>query len=109
MHASLIGNERIALGHVADDPANLLGFCVDVSAKDARSPGCGWMKAKQRVNERRLARAVRTKQADAVAAQFALQIIQDAPLAEFNPQLVEFNNRSGIHITRHLSRTQGAN
>ncbi len=54
------------------------------------------MKTKQRMNERGLACAVGTKQADRAATQFALQILQDWPAAKLDAQIIEIDDRSEV-------------
>src|SRR5262245_43636671 len=103
MDAGLIGDERIAFGHITDVGANLFDLGSDVAPEDSRR-ACRWfVKSEQRVNQRRLARAIRAEQADAASAQRAFDVVQDAALAEFDPQLIQFNN--WIH-SWHVSSTK---
>src|SRR5262245_52710842 len=92
MYAGLVGDERVAFGHVADARANLSDFGPDVAPEDSRRARRRPVKSEQRVNQRRLASAVRAGQADAPAPQRALDVVQDAPLAEIDSQVVEFND-----------------
>ncbi len=79
MHCAHLCDERIALGHVADQRLDLLCLVDDVVAEDLRSAGGRRMKPKQRVDERCLAGAVWTEQTDCFAAQIAAQIFQYRP------------------------------
>ena len=54
------------------------------------------MKTEQRVNQRGLAGAIWTKQADRAATQFALQVLQDWAAAKLDAQVVEIYDRSKI-------------
>ena len=51
----------------------------------------------QRVDERRLAGAVGTEQADGPAGERAGETVQDGPVGEPDRQFVEFNDRFRIH------------
>jgi hypothetical protein len=50
------------------------------------------MKPEQGVDERRFACPVRAKQPDAMTAQSALNIVEDAPLSEDDSQLIKLND-----------------
>ena len=58
------GDEGIALGHVADQAANLAGVRADIAAQDARGSGRRFVKAEQGIDERGFAGSVGTEQAD---------------------------------------------
>ena len=73
MNTRHLCNERVALGHVANQSFDLICVGADVAAKDSRGTGRGWMKTEERMNQRGLARTVRTKQADRSTAEFAVQ------------------------------------
>jgi hypothetical protein len=79
-----LGDERIALRHVADQRADLFGFVGNVEAEDVRSAGRRLMKSEQRVNERGFAGAVGTEQTDCFATQVAAQVLQDLPATKRN-------------------------
>src|SRR5437764_63597 len=64
MHAAHRSDVGIVLRHVADEAANFAGMGADVAAEDAGGAGAGRMKAEQRVDQGRLACAVRPQQAD---------------------------------------------
>src|SRR5580765_2651091 len=63
-----VGDERVAFGHVADLRSNLLCVAADVAAEDMSRARGRRMEAKQRVNQRGLARAVRSQQPDCSSA-----------------------------------------
>src|SRR4028118_2010965 len=92
MHARHLGDKRIALGHVADEAANLFGVGRDVLTEDARRARVRGMKAQERVDERGLPRAVRAEQADGAAIERAAQVLQDRTPAKGHAQTVEINN-----------------
>src|SRR5262249_19066367 len=77
---------------VADIRANIFDLGSDVAPEDSRRARSRFVKSEQSVNQRRLARAVRPEQADAAAPQRALDVVKDAPPAEFDSQSVQFND-----------------
>ena len=68
MHGAHLRDKGIALRHIADERSDLLGVGADVLAKDVGRAGGRRMKAEQGVNQRGLAGAVWTKQADSASA-----------------------------------------
>src|ERR1043165_4287549 len=54
------------------------------------------MKAEQRMNQRRLARAIRTKQTDGSTAQFAAQGFENWPAAEIYREIIEGDDTGTI-------------
>src|SRR5262249_36852996 len=82
-------DERLVLGHVADEGADLPGARRDVEPEDARGPRGGRMETQQGVDERRLPGAVRPQQADRAAGQAGLETVEDRPPAEPDRQPIE--------------------
>src|ERR1043166_7027747 len=100
MHSRHFGDERIALGHVADQRADLFRVVEDVVAEDLRGARVWLMKPEQRVNQRRLARAVWTKQTDRAPTQVAAQVLKYLPAAESSTQTVKIGPRRVVDCVR---------
>src|SRR6185503_1961725 len=86
------GDERIALGHVADQRADLFGFVGNVEAEDVRSAGRRLMKSEQRVNEHGFAGAVGAEQTDGFATQVTTKVLQDLPATKRNAEAVQVDH-----------------
>jgi limonene-1,2-epoxide hydrolase len=107
-----LGDERIALGHVADQRADLFGFVGNVEAEDVRSAGRRLMKSEQRVNERGFAGAVGTEQTDCFATQVAAQVLQDLPATKRNAEAMQVDygrlDESRLSCDRFLGTEAGS-
>src|SRR5262245_7976173 len=103
MDAGLVGDERVSFGHVADVRPDIFDLGSDVPPEDSRRPRRRRVKSEQRVNQRRLARAVRAEQSDAAALQLPFDVVEDRPLAEYDSQLVQFNDWSHVLSAIFLS------
>ena len=88
MHARHLGDERIALRHVADQRFDLICVAANVAIENARRAGRGRMKTEQGVNQRGLAGAVWSEQANRAPAQLTAQVLQNRPPAKANAEAV---------------------
>ena len=68
--------QAFVLGHVADTPPQLEAARSGVDAEQPRAAGVGIDESEQRAHERRLARAVRSQQADRLVAQLHADLVE---------------------------------
>src|SRR5215213_92580 len=85
-------DKRVALGHVANQRSDLFGLIGDVHAEDVCGTGGRRVKSEQRVNQRRLARAIWSEQTDRFPTQIAAKVFQDCPATESNAEAVEVDH-----------------
>jgi hypothetical protein len=88
-HAVHLGDERVALGHVADERPDLHGIHADVLAENAGRSARGRVEAEERVDKGRLAGAVRPEEPDRPPGQRRVQILQNGPAAEMDAETLE--------------------
>src|SRR5713101_1445871 len=82
VNARHLRDERLTFRHVANQSFDLICFAADVAAENSCGAGYGRMKTEQRVNQRRLAGAVRAKQTYCSTAQLAVQAFQNRTAAK---------------------------
>ena len=89
-HAS---DESIIFRHVAQERPDLPHFVPDVPAEDEGCAAAGRMKSEKGVEQRGLARPVRSQEADAAAGQGRAQPLEDGTSAERDLQVLELDHR----------------
>ncbi len=101
--------ERKFLRHVADVLARRGARPAQVEAGDAQRSGSGGQKPAQHAERRRLARAVRTEQAEDLAAtNFEADVIDRREGAELAHQVVHLDHAlGGVDADRMIERRHG--
>src|SRR6185312_2091340 len=98
VNATHVADERIVLRHVSNAAADLRPVPVGVEAEDASCPTRRAVKAQQRVDQRRLAGSVRTKQPDRLAAQHAAESVEYGASTQPDLERIKFNGSHAIQV-----------
>src|SRR5829696_6011085 len=101
MNRTHLRDERVALGHVANQRSDLFCLIDDVHAEDLCGAGRRCVKSEQRVNERRLAGAIWTEQTDRFTTQIAAKVFKNWPLTERDAETMKVDHRrlSNSHLS----------
>src|SRR6185503_14016727 len=108
-----VADEGVVLGHVADARARLAHAVRAIEAENARASGAGAQEAEQREDQRGLPRAVRAQQAHRLACtrhtEAAGDPVKDLPPPQPDFQVLQFNDRCGVHSINSLEGLRRSN